>query len=146
MKNKNLKISRSGLDKNTNKTLKKIEGTKMFPFPKFKGTHFYPLLRYILPICIGQIGKSLRIYFKDINSFVGRLQQCYNKHGAAQLVKELKVQLIILQRYLGNDRVKSARAIEPNCSHWRVYNGLPAFMTRNARNKVRRGHKPTIIL
>jgi hypothetical protein len=147
MKNQKLKITRKGLEKNpTKKELKKGEGTKMFPFPKFIGTHFYPLLRYILPICLGKIGKSLRISFKDINSFVGYIQHCYDKHGAAQLVKELKVQLVILQRYLGNDRVRSAREIEPEACHWRVYNGLPAFITRGARQRIREGHKPTIKL
>lgn len=147
MKSNKLKITRIGLDKNpTKKDARKSEGTKMFPFPKFIGTHFYPLLRYILPITIGRIGKSLRIYFKEINSFIGRLQYCYDKHGAAQLVKELKVQLVILQRYLGNDKVTSARAIEPSSCYWRVYNGLPAFITRGGRQRIREGHKATIRL
>jgi len=53
----------------------------------------------------------------------------------------LKANQVALQKYLGGDKVKSLRQIEPNLPLPRLINGFPAIINRSDRDMIRSGSK-----
>nr|UPW42276.1 MAG: putative RNA dependent RNA polymerase [Inner Mongolia grassland mitovirus 3] len=115
---------------------------RMYSIPRmWKGIS--PYFRKVISLIYGgtsQIVNRART-LNNLNLF---LLKMYEHHGATLTVKWLKSSHVALQRSLGKDNVTSLRELEPDLPLPRVYSGLPAFIPKADRIKIRKGDPKTI--
>jgi len=90
--------------------------------------------------------KAIRIRDRLVmtNNFLQFVSKMIRNHGAVFTVKWLKACTVCLQKWLGDDTVKSLREIEPGLPLPRVINGCPAIINRHDRKLMRSGNKHII--
>jgi hypothetical protein len=74
----------------------------------------------------------------NLYQFITKMKK---NHGTAYTIKWLKCCHVALQKYLGDDKLESLRALEPNLPLPRLINGCPAFINASDRKKMREGNK-----
>lgn len=119
-----------------------IVESKMYSVPQlWKG--IAPYIRKVISVVYG--GTSLvASRARSLHNLITFLKNMNKHHGPAYTVKWLKACSVALQRYLGNDRVASLRDIEPDLPLPRVSRGIPSFVCKADRSRIRRGDPKTV--
>jgi hypothetical protein len=131
--------------KNLNQILalrrKYVKRESRFPFNKtqqwvkLRLIKFLPrLLNLVLDSISGIKGRLI-----VANNFIQFIFRMLNHHGPTYTVKWMKAVTVAFQKWLGGDKLKSLRVIEPNLPLPRLINGCPAIINRQDRLLMKRG-------
>lgn len=74
------------------------------------------------------------------NNFVQFIAKMNKNHGPKFTVKWMKACAVALQKWLGNNSVKTLRELEPQLPLPRVINGCPSIINKGDRQEMRRGN------
>jgi hypothetical protein len=112
---------------------------KMFPVSSIRRA--LPIhLQKVVSLSMGRVG-SLSDRIRIAHNFFSRILKINRHHGSEFTVKWIKANQVVLQKYMGGDKVKSLRSIEPNLPLPRLINGFPAIINRRDRDLIRSGAK-----
>lgn len=87
------------------------------------------------------MGKRTGLAARVINTknFILFVLRLFNNHGATFTIQWLKASHVALQKYLGNDRLRSLRTLNADLPLPRLNNGVPRYITVADRVMIRKG-------
>lgn len=119
---------------------KYVQVIKMIPLSNNIGTKLAQPLRISTYLSMGKLtGLAARV--NATKSFISFVLKLYKNNGAGFTIKWLKAASVALQKYLGDDRLRSLRTIDPNLPLPRLTNGLPRYISVSDRVWIRQGDK-----
>jgi hypothetical protein len=119
--------------------LKYILKTAILPVEKRSFSRLISFLPKIIYLSFDRISR-IRDRLVIANNFIQFIAKLNKNHGSTFTVKWLKSCTVALQKWLGDDKVKSLREIEPNLPLPRVINGCPSIINRTDRQMMKRGN------
>nr|BBG56023.1 RNA dependent RNA polymerase [Fusarium boothii mitovirus 1] len=115
-----------------------VRKMKMFPLSSLT-TSLLPTLAEVNTLALGRV-KRVKDRIRVSHNFLVYLTRMYHNHGSEFTIKWLKSSHVALQKYLGGDKLKSLRDLEPNCPLPRLINGCPAYINKRDRSLMREGN------
>lgn len=101
-------------------------------------------LKIATMLCLGRTTRLAGKYRMIVNLFEFIFDYKAN-HGVASTVKLLKAYTVAMQKYMGNNRLRHLRDLEPSlCMHRLSRDGLPKVIPLADRILIRQYHLPTI--
>ena len=119
--------------------LKYILKDSILPVEKRSFSRLISFLPKIIYLSFDRVSR-IRDRLVIANNFIQFLIKMNKNHGATFTVKWLKSCTVALQKWLGNDKVKSLRDLEPNLPLPRVINGCPAIINSGDRRLMKGGN------
>jgi len=120
-----------------------VNVTKMIPLTDRLGTTLFKPLAMNSILAMGRIRRLARVIFLT-KRFIAAVLEYNTAHGSTSTVKWLKAMHVALQKALGQDNLKSLRALQPGIPMPGLRSGLPRMIPLPERERIRRGHVPTI--
>lgn len=119
--------------------LKYIMRDSILPVENSSFSRLLSGLSSVVKLCFDR-GNRIRDRLVIVNNFLQFVFKLRKNHGAVFTVKWLKACTVCLQKWLGEDKVKSLRVIEPNLPLPRTINGCPAIINKQDRQLMRSGN------
>lgn len=117
---------------------KYVQVIKMIPLSNNIGTILSLPLRINSYLAMGK-RNGLAARVNSTRRFISFVLKLYNSHGATFTIKWLKASSVALQKYLGDDRLRSLRTLDDTLPLPRLNNGLPRYISVSDRVMIRKG-------
>jgi hypothetical protein len=119
--------------------LKYVLAASILPVENKTFSRFISSAAKIIYLCFDRTGR-IRDRLVIANNFIQFLMKLNKHHGSSFTVKWLKACTVALQKWLGNNSVKTLRELEPGLPLPRVINGCPAIINRQDRLLMAQGN------
>jgi hypothetical protein len=119
--------------------LKYILRAAILPVEKRSFSRLISFLPKVIYLSFDRVSR-IRDRLVIANNFIQFIIKLNKNHGSTFTVKWLKSCTVALQKWLGEDKVKSLREIEPNLPLPRVINGCPSIINKTDRQMMRKGN------
>lgn len=118
---------------------KYVQVIKMMPLSNKIGATLALPLRMNSYLSMGRrVGLVTRVNYTM--KFINTVLKLWKHHGTNFTIQWLKCSAVALQKYLGNDRLKSLRSLKEDLPIPRLRNGLPYYISIEDRRLIRMGH------
>jgi hypothetical protein len=117
---------------------KYVQVIKMIPLSNNIGTQLSLPFRLNSYLSMGKrTGLAARV--NSTRNFISFVLKLYNSHGASFTIKWLKASSVALQKYLGDDRLRTLRTLDDTLPLPRLNNGVPRYISVSDRVMIRKG-------
>jgi len=111
----------------------------ILPVDSVKLSRLVSSIAKVLPIVLDRTNR-IRDRLVIANNFLQFIFKLKKNHGSIFTIKWLKACTVALQKWLGDDKVRSLRDLEPNLPLPRTINGCPSIINRQDRQLMRQGN------